>query len=126
MEERTDWSSSLSVEDFRQLQRLWYGYDMTTDERLLVQALARFGLGRPIDPNEAKAGDFVQFWRGKTGHSVIFLRWVVDKDNLPIGFAYRSSQDSTNGVGDAIEYFANPAIDGSDVDPTRFYVARLI
>jgi hypothetical protein len=47
---------------------------------------------------------------------------------MDIGFKYRSSQKSTDGIGDRIEYFsdaADPTNPVGKVDRKRFYIARL-
>jgi hypothetical protein len=88
-------------------------------------AAATLGIGTRIEPNKARAGDFLQFWRtNKSGHSVVFLEWIAD-DGKRIGFKYRSSQGSTDGIGDRVEYFEG--VDGKDgeVDSKRMYFCRL-
>jgi hypothetical protein len=83
-----------------------------------------FKIGHGVKFEEAQAGDFVQFWRGKTGHSVVFLNWV-EKDGKKIGMRYRSSQTSTDGVGDRTEYFSDSGVKGGQVLRERTYFARL-
>jgi len=77
-----------------------------------------------VSADEAKAGDFLQFYRGKDGHSVVFLKWV-EESGQRVGFTYRSSQKSTNGVGDKTEYFSDAAGKEGKVDRTRMYFGRL-
>jgi hypothetical protein len=106
----------------KRMQREWYGSVKETAEKQMSDAMKNIGIGGPIDAKEARSGDFLQFWRTNgSGHSVIFLDWVVE-NGKPIGFTYRSSQKATNGIGDHTEYF-----DGhreGKVDLKRMYFAR--
>jgi hypothetical protein len=76
-----------------------------------------------VPAEEAEAGDFLQFWRGRSGHSVVFIRWI-ERDGRRVGFEYRSSQGATDGIGDHIEYFNDSGVRGGQVDPQRMYFAR--
>ena len=115
-----------TVPQIRQFQKEWYGAvpDKDVRERQCALALPNLGIGRQITPDDARPGDFVQFWRTKSGHSAVFLGWV-DRDGQRIGLKYRSSQDSTHGVGDKAEYFKDTGIDKADVNPQRMYFGRL-
>ena len=93
-------------------------------EKQCAVALGHLGVGKQVTPDEAQSGDFLQFWRGKGGHSVVFLKWV-ERDGRRVGFTYRSSQGSTDGVGDKIEYFKGTGIEKADVNPQRMYFGRL-
>jgi len=116
---------NLSAHDIHELQQHWYGTTPEYAERQAALALQDAGLGRIIDPRDAKAGDVVCFHRAKSGHSVIFLEWVYE-DDVIIGLKYRSSQSTTDGIGDGTEYFTSSGLYGKAVvDPQRFYVARL-
>ncbi len=55
---------------------------------------------------------------------MIFLAWVEEKGQR-IGFTYRSSQKSTNGIGDHTEYFSEIPGRGGKVDRSRMYFGRL-
>lgn len=113
-----------TVEQIRAFQQHWYGTKNLWAEKQCVYALETLGIGTEIDFDDAKEGDFVQFWRGpKSGHSAVFLAWVFDEDNNKKGFLYRSSQGSTNGIGTHVEYFDN--YQGGDVDRNRVYFGRL-
>jgi hypothetical protein len=110
----------------RQFQKEWYGSTEDAAERQCALAVERLGIGREVKSlADARPGDFMQIWRtNKSGHSVLFLDWVREGDQV-VGIKYRSSQKSTDGVGDRIEYFADaPGRDGK-VDRQRTYVARL-
>lgn len=101
------------------LKDAWFGTD--GDRTTLHGALTRSGLGVSIDALEdAREGDFVQFWRHSgSGHSVIFRRWVRDADGTITGLAYWSVQGSTSGISEHTESFGDPGI-----DPTQLYIAR--
>lgn len=116
-----------SVEAVRRFQKEWYGavQEPEVREKQCALAVGNLGIGRQVSLEEAEAGDFVQFWRGRSGHSVVFLGWVRDADGNRAGLQYRSSQGSTDGIGNATEYFQGSAAGRGDVDPERIYVARL-
>ena len=77
-----------------------------------------------MSADDAQPGDFLQFWRTKSGHSVVFLDWI-DRDGKRVGFKYRSSQGSTKGIGDHAEYFKDSGVAGGEVDRNRMYFGRL-
>ena len=119
---------SKSPSELHAFQRAWYGADGDS-ERLLGPAMESFGVGRSVPSEACEPGDFVQFWRGRTGHSAVFLGWNWAGGIKPAGFAYRSSQASTNGIGDKDEYFGD-ALDAAgmprgEVDRARMYCARM-
>lgn len=120
--------SGKAIRDVKRFQRMWYGaYDKATErnreirERQCQEALQWLEVGVAVEPREAQAGDFLQFWRQKSGHSVIFLGWVVEGGEV-VGVRYRSSQGSTDGIADRQENFAGH---GGSVDPERMYFARM-
>lgn len=110
----------------RQFQKEWYGSTEAAAERQCALAVERLGIGHEVkELADARPGDFMQIWRtNKTGHSVLFLDWVREGDEV-VGIKYRSSQKSTDGVGDRIEYFADAEGFDGKVDRRRTYVARL-
>jgi hypothetical protein len=115
-----------SADAVRQFQKQWYGSTKEAAERQCALAVEQLGIGREVKSlADAQPGDFMQIWRtNKSGHSVLFLDWVREGDQI-VGIKYRSSQKSTDGVGDRVEYFADaPGHDGK-VDRRRTYVARL-
>lgn len=76
--------------------------------KLCVTALKNIGIGYEVSLEKAINGDFCQIWRTNgSGHSVIFLSHIYDYNNNIIGFNYRSSQKSTDGIGNAKEYFSD-------------------
>lgn len=114
-----------SVEDVRRLHKCWYGDTDDSKETLVQYALQQLKLGHAIEHDDAQPGDFVQFWRtNKSGHSVIFLEWIVDGGKR-IGVKYRSSQKFTDGIGDRIEYFSDAEGQEGKLDRERFYIVRL-
>lgn len=115
-----------SAEAVRAFQKQWYGSTEEAAERQCALAVETLGIGQEVKPMEkGRAGDFVQIWRtNKTGHSVMLLDWVREGGQV-VGIRYRSSQTSTDGVGDRTEYFADAAGHDGKVDRARTYVARL-
>lgn len=84
----------------------WYVAKDNKAEFNLATAIETYGLGKRITNwQEAKPGDFIDFTRANnTGHAVVFLDWVSLNDQI-VGMRYWSSQNSTQGVGVAVEYF---------------------
>jgi hypothetical protein len=95
-------------------------------EKQCAFAVERLGIGRHVKELEAaRPGDFVQIWRtNKSGHSVVLVDWVREGERI-VGIKYRSSQKSTDGIGDRVEYFADAKGHEGKVDRRRTYVARL-
>lgn len=110
-----------SAAEVKLFQRRWYGAVEEAAERQCAQALEQLGIGRPVAAGEARPGDFVQFWRHSgSGHSVVFLGWVVEGGER-VGIRYRSSQGSTDGIGDHQERFGGER----GIDRARVHVGRL-
>ena len=99
--------AGLDAKGVRKLKTQWFG--SAKDKTCLRTALVDNGLGVRIEKlQDAKPGDFVQLWRANgSGHSVIFLSWVKDKDKM-VGLRYWSTQKSTRGIGERIERFDRP------------------
>lgn len=114
----------LNAHDLHVIQQHWYGAATDYEEQQAAKAIPDAGLGRIINPADAQPGDFVCFHRRKSGHSVIFLGWVYEGDII-VGMRYRSSQTTTNGIGDATEYFTTSGLRSATIDPKRCYIARL-
>ena len=114
-----------SIEQIKRFQKEWYGAveEPELREKQCSLAVGNLGIGRAVPFDEAQPGDFCQFWRGKSGHSVIFLGWA-ERDGKRIGIRYRSSQGSTNGIGDTVEYFNDTGIENGRVDRNRVYFGR--
>jgi hypothetical protein len=112
-------------EEIRAFQKQWYGATEESREIQCAMAVEKLGIGKRIEPDDARPGDFLQFWRtNKSGHSVVFVEWV-ENDRRRVGFKYRSSQGSTKGIGDRIEYFADEGHNEGLVDRERMYFCRL-
>lgn len=116
-----------SVEDVKAFQKSWYGATAETAETQCALAVQRLGVGREVELEDAMAGDFIQIWRKSkkpSGHSVLLLGWVEAGEER-LGLTYLSSQGSTDGIGVAVEYFADSGVGGGRVDRERTYAARL-
>jgi hypothetical protein len=116
-----------TFEQVRRFQREWYGAvaDENIREKQCAVAVENLGIGREVAVEEAEPGDFAQFWRVRSGHSVVFLGWVYDEHGNRAGLRYRSSQGTTNGIGDRVEYFQRSEAGRGQVDPERIYFARI-
>jgi hypothetical protein len=114
-----------SVADVRKFQKRWYGATSESAETQCVLAVQVLGIGEPVATEKAEPGDFLQLWRTNgSGHSVVFLGWVKESGEL-VGVKYRSSQTSTNGIGDRVEYFAGVPGKKGLIDPKRMHFCRL-
>lgn len=115
-----------SIDEVRRFQKEWYGVPKDAAERQCALAVERLGIGREIKRlADGKPGDFVQIWRtNKSGHSVVLVEWVRERGKI-VGLKYRSSQKSTDGIGERIEYFSDAAGKRGQVDRERTYLARL-
>jgi hypothetical protein len=116
-----------TADQVRRFQKQWYGSTKEAAEKQCALAVEELGVGREVKRIEdAEPGDFVQLWRTtKSGHSVVLLELVRDDAGRAIGLRYRSSQTSTDGIGDRTEYFAGVPERNGKVDRGRVYVARL-
>ena len=112
----------LDAEGIVRLRRRWFGDEKDDRRRLVQHALTAEGIGVAIqEPDDAAAGDFVQFWRQSgSGHSAIFIDWVRDPSGARIGFTYWSSQGSTNGINFNTEFFGGE----KGVLPEEVYIGR--
>jgi len=96
--------SGMTFHDLFNLLQLWYiEGEMDSPQK----GIEYYGLGKKItDWEEAKAGDFCDISRNNsTGHSIIFINWIRDKDKKIVGMKYFSSNSS--GVGYGREYFSD-------------------
>lgn len=114
-----------SIEQLRAFQKHWYGSVESNREELCVQAVELLGIGKEVPLEEARPGDFVQFWRTSgSGHSVVLLE-AIREDGRVVALHYRSAQKSTDGIGDRTEYFADVDRADGQIDRERTYVCRL-
>lgn len=117
--ERRGLLAQKTVEQIRRFQREWYGGEGDT-ERQQGPAMRNLDIGKPVSQDEAVPGDFVQYWRQTSGHSVVFLGWLLDAGNKKIGLKYRSV--GSKGVGDSREKFSDS---GGAINRARVYFSRL-
>jgi hypothetical protein len=115
-----------AVDDVRRFQKQWYGSLPDAAEKQCALAVEQLGIGREVRRlADARSGDFVQLWRtNKSGHSVVLVEPVRDGGRL-VGLRYRSSQKSTDGIGDRVEYFSDVPSREGKLLRERCYVARL-
>lgn len=111
-----------SFQEAKKFQRQWYGATEASGETQCTLAMTNLGVGHAVELDDARPGDFGNFWRTKSGHSILFLNWITDDDGNRVGIHYRSSQTKTDGIGDHTEYFKGHN-DGK-VDPNRIYLCR--
>jgi len=111
-----------SYDQVKQFQREWYGATEPSGETQCTLAMTNLGVGHAVTHDDARPGDFGNFWRTKSGHSILFLNWVTDDDGQRIGIHYRSSQTKTDGIGNHTEYFKGH--NDGHVDPSRIYLCR--
>lgn len=105
--------------DMVQFRRDWYGVD--GNERTFVRTLVDRELGVEIEnPRDAKPGDLIQFWRQKSGHSVVFLDWARDERGAIKGIRYWSAGQQY-GIGENTELFEGR---GGSIDPDRVFIVR--
>jgi hypothetical protein len=111
-----------TLEEMRIFKEDWYGNNgAVAGDPLMSTAMTRLGVGGPIAIDDARPGDFLQFWRTNgSGHSVIFLGWLVE-DGQRVGVHYRSSNKPTDGIADASERLA---AHGGRVKPDALFFAR--
>jgi hypothetical protein len=110
--------------EIRRFQQEWYGSAKGTALKECALAVANLGIGYEVPLSLARPGDFITFQRVKSpGHSAIFLEWIKDATGTAIGLRYRSSQGSTRGVGDSMDYFSDSGI--GTVRRDQCFAARL-
>ena len=89
--------------------------------KLCVQALENIGIGSEVTLKESIEGDFCQIWRTNgSGHSVIFLSHIYNDSGEIVGINYRSSQKSTDGIGNTKEYFSDSGMGKMSREYTYF------
>lgn len=112
----------ISGETLAEMQLRFFGDSKQVKERrkLCQWGLESLGLGWAISELEdAKAGDFVQFWRHSgSGHQAVFVNWHYRKGQI-VGLTYWSSQGSTQGIGYNTEWIGPEGIKRDEI-----YVGR--
>ncbi|MCC6152986.1 MAG: hypothetical protein IT367_04475 [Candidatus Hydrogenedentes bacterium] len=98
------WTSD-EVNDF---QFKWFGSD--GNKKCIYNAVLTFSVGEAVkNRDDARPGDFVQFWRGNgSGHSCIFQDWVRDEKGNITHLKYWSAQKKTNGISFNTETVGDP------------------
>jgi hypothetical protein len=115
-----------TADELRRFQKEWYGSVEDAAEKQCAVAMERLGVGGEVKLADARPGDFVQLWRNnKSGHSVVLLELLRDGERI-VGLKYRSSQKSTDGIGDRVEYFDDAPGREGKVLRERTYAARLL
>lgn len=115
-----------SFEEMKTFQRQWYGTNEASAETQCVYAMEQLGIGQAVEHDDAQPGDFLQFWRGKSGHSVVFIAWELNDNGDRVGIKYWSTQTATDGIGMHTEYFNNAEGFEGHVDPNRVYLGRML
>ena len=97
--------NGLKATDFEDFISKWFVQEKNGDGPGL--ALQAYGLGKSIKRmQDVLPGDFVQIWRSSgSGHSVIFIKWLINENSDTTGMTYWSTQPSTNGINYNDEYF---------------------
>ena len=122
--------NNMSIQNMKDFMLTWYAAQGSPKSQgdQLAGAIVKYGLGTRITRLEdAKAGDFIDFSRNKSGHTVVFINWVKDHKGNIAGFKYWSTQESTKGIGYKQEYFSdNPkgALKGA-VNRNQLYIGRV-
>jgi hypothetical protein len=120
----------MSVNNMRDFLLTWYNAKGTSKEQgdQLAGAIVKYGLGRRItNLEEAETGDFVDFSRAKSGHTVVFINWIRDSKRNIIGIKYWSTQESTNGINFKEEYFSDNSKENVKgyIDRKQLFIGRV-
>jgi len=122
--------NNMNIKNMRDFMLTWYNAEGTpkSEGDQLAGAIVKYGLGNQITRLEdAKAGDFINFSRTKSGHAAVFINWLrEDKGNI-VGFKFWSTQKSTNGIAYKKEYFSdNPQeVFKGAVNRNQLYIGRV-
>jgi len=113
--------NNMRAEDFNHFISLWFVQETKGDGPGI--ALETYGLGDKIsNMSDVQKGDFVQIWRTSgSGHSVIFINWVISDEGDTTGMKYWSTQPGTNGANYNTEYFDGF---GGKVDKAHTHYSR--
>jgi hypothetical protein len=122
--------NNMTIDNMKDFLLTWYVAQGNSklEGNQLAGAIVKFGLGIQITSLEnAKAGDFIDFSRTKSGHTAVFINWLRDEKYNIVGLKYWSTQDSTNGIGYREEYFSDNlqvAFKGT-VNRNQLYIGRV-
>jgi hypothetical protein len=90
------------------------------NRQTLVRALTEYNLGSAIRLEDAKPGDFIQFWRNNgTGHSAVLEQLYYGADGL-LAIRFTSVHKGL-GVSSKVEVVGH---EQSAVDRSQIFVAR--
>lgn len=122
--------NNMNINNMKDFMLTWYAAQGTSKLQgdQLAGAIVKYGLGTQIKRLEdAKAGDFIDFSRVKSGHTAVFINWLKDSKGNITGFKYWSTQESTNGIAYKEEYFSdNPVGDTNGaVNRNQLYIGRV-
>jgi len=122
--------NNMTINNMKDFLLTWYNAEGTPKSAgdQLAGAIVKYGLGYQIKKLEdAKAGDFIDFSRTKSGHTVVFINWLKDDNGNITGFRYWSTQKSTNGIGYKDEYFSdNPqGASKGTINRNQLYIGRV-
>jgi hypothetical protein len=122
--------NNMNIDSMKDFLLTWYAAKGSPKAQgnQLAGAIVKYGLGTQITSLEdARAGDFIDFSRTKSGHTAVFINWLKDDKGNRVGFKYWSTQESTNGIGFKEEYFSDnikEAFKGT-VDKNQLYIGRV-
>ncbi|MFL0266908.1 hypothetical protein [Candidatus Clostridium radicumherbarum] len=122
--------NNMTINNMKDFMLTWYNAEGTpkSEGDQLAGAIVKYGLGTQVKRLEdAKAGDFIDFSRTKSGHAAVFVNWIRDNNGNIVGFKYWSTQESTNGIAYKVEYFSDnseSAFKGT-VDRKELYIGRI-
>lgn len=122
--------NNMNIDNMKDFLLTWYaakGYSKSQGNQL-AGAIVKYGLGAQIiNLEDAKAGDFIDFSRTKSGHTAVFINWLRDGKGNIVGLKYWSTQESTNGIGYKEEYFSDNPKEGfrGAVERNQLYIGRV-
>ena len=122
--------NNMTIGNMKDFMLTWFAAQGTpkAEGDQLAGAIVKYGLGTQITrPQDAKAGDFIDFSRTKSGHAAVFINWLRDGKGDIVGFKYWSTQKSTNGIAYKKEYFSDnheEALRGA-VNRNQLYIGRV-
>jgi hypothetical protein len=122
--------NNMTIDNMKDFLLTWYAAQGSpkAEGDQLAGAIVKYGLGTQITRLEdVKAGDFIDFSRIKSGHTVVFINWLKDGKGNITGFKYWSTQASTDGISYKEEYFSdNPqgTLKGT-VNRNQLYIGRV-
>lgn len=102
--------NNMTINNMKDFMLTWYNAEGTpkSEDDQLAGAMVKYGLGTQIKRLEdAKAGDFIDFSRTKSGHAAVFINWIRNNKGNIVGFKYWSTQESTKGIAYKVEYFSD-------------------